>query len=134
MKYLYRPYHPWRHRFRRERIRKWMMRILWSIFFSGAVLVMKANVHIKVTEKLIQETAAVHQIGKGDNSGSQADIQHQIGNAFVPVFETEALKAAPQIFQITQLLKRYVPILSANGGKVYNRFVNIPKEKGRIHP
>ena len=83
MKYLYRPYHPWRHRFRRERIRKWMMRILWSFFFSGAVLVMKANVHIKVTEKLIQETnadSAVFGIGINSEKGELFWFRRELEN------------------------------------------------------
>ena len=83
MKYLYRPYHPWRHRFRRERIRKWKMRILWSFFFSGAVLVMKANVHIKVTEKLIQETnadSAVFGIGINSEKGELFWFRRELEN------------------------------------------------------
>lgn len=71
MKYLYHPYHPWRHRFRRERIRKWLIRLLWCVFLLEAVMIMKANVHIKVTEKLIQETNTDEDVfGIGINSES----------------------------------------------------------------
>ena len=55
-------------------------------------------------KQIIQKRAAIYQIGKGYKTAAQADIEHQIGDALVPVAETEPLKtAAKRIVQITQL-------------------------------
>ncbi|MBQ6833747.1 MAG: hypothetical protein IJO55_04945 [Lachnospiraceae bacterium] len=54
-KYLYKPYHPWRHRFRRERIRKWFFRLLWLVLLWEMSVIIPQYVHMETTERIVSE-------------------------------------------------------------------------------
>jgi len=72
MRYLYKPYHSWRHRFRREKIRKWLFRAIWLIALWAAFTAVSGQIHIEVKERLVKEQDAsedVFGIGISPESG-----------------------------------------------------------------
>lgn len=56
-------------------------------------------------EKVVQQIIAPHFAHDVNQSGTQGNVQHQIGNAFISVFVAEKLKLPARIFQKSQLLK-----------------------------
>ena len=52
----------------------------------------------------VQVCAIVNHSNNADKRRAESDIQHQIGNTFVPVLEAEAVKGPAKVFQSNQLL------------------------------
>ena len=55
-------------------------------------------------EKAVQQGVAGHRAEQVYHSGADGDIQHQVGNALIPVFEAEKLELFAKIFHLAQLL------------------------------
>ena len=54
-------------------------------------------------QPVVKKTGALDQCQQIHHSGSDDNIQHQIGNAFVPISQAETVKFCAQVFQTTHL-------------------------------
>ena len=62
------------------------------------------NLGLIKTQKFVKNNATVDHRHHDNKSVAKGDIEHQIGNALVPVAEAKAFKSSPQIIQSDQLL------------------------------
>ena len=65
-------------------------------------------------QQIIQDIVIGEDTHEINNGSSNADVEHQIGNAFVTVFIAESLEGSSQVFQTAQLLIKVTAILPAN--------------------
>jgi hypothetical protein len=50
-------------------------------------------------KQAINSISAIHQTQKGHYAASHANVEHQIGNALVPIPEAEEVKLLAKVFQ-----------------------------------
>ena len=55
MKYAYKPYHPWRHGYRRERIVKWLVRLAKLLLVAEGVVLAGRYIRENTYEKIYEE-------------------------------------------------------------------------------
>ena len=83
-------------------------------------LPLQDQIGVKV-EPVEQRIAGIHHPHKVDDGGADGDIEHQIGDALVPVSVAEPVKIPAQIFHGDHLVKSIGTILPVAPGKVQSQ-------------